>query len=366
MDKESESFQNDILAWLLQQPVPPSFSPESSSHSAPYVADGTEYSVEGEVENLEMDVLNSLDSQLSGYPADRLERSTDFSPHSGTQRLQPGEIHTVQNRFYTLIKRRLQAEIQHHLPLFPWESEVSDYEADMPQRVTASSAPALPWLDHLRNLNFPVPMPEAVLTTLFGQCQTAVQSSLREGARLVQAVESLFPGQSQALNHLAGLILVSPARSGTLTAPANQEQSFSRQLGNNLPSNYEAATPIQQMVLSLLAAREIMGALSLTISPSQGLVERQWLTGQGLMTLEVTYHVASTDCAVDRLRIQGHLPSGGGLSFQTEAGQAAAYRSTAGYVSVELFAPQPNQAYSLEVQLQDQEPLAFVIHYAAE
>ncbi len=365
MDKESESFQNDILAWLLQQPVPPSFSPELGSHSTSYVADGTEYSVEGEVENLEMDVLNSLDSQLSGYPADRMGRSTDFSPHSGTQRLQPGEIPTVQNRFHTLIKRRLQAEIQHHLPLFPWESEVSDYEADS-QQTLAPSAPARPWLEHLRTLNFPVPMPEAVLTTLLGQCQTAVQSSLREGTRLVQAVESLFPGQSQALNHLAGLVLVSPARSGTLTAPANQGQSFSRQLENNLPNSYEAATPIQQMVLSLLAAREIMGALSLTVSPSQGLVERQWLTGQGLLTLEVTYHPANAECAVDRLRMQGHLPSGGGLSFQTEAGQAAAYRSNAGYVSVELFAPQPDQAYSLEIQLQDQEPLTFVIHCAAE
>ena len=41
-----------------------------------------------------------------------------------------GEIHAVQERFQALLKQRLLSEYENTPPLFPWESEVSEYPAD--------------------------------------------------------------------------------------------------------------------------------------------------------------------------------------------------------------------------------------------
>jgi hypothetical protein len=57
------------------------------------------------------------------------------------------------------------------------------------------------------------------------------------------------------------------------------------------------------------------------------------------------------------------LPSGGSLSLQGQESQAIAQRLATGNLSVELFEPQVNRAYALDVQLaeHDQTPLTFVI-----
>ena len=294
----------------------------------------------------------------SPEPSDHLKFNTRASERKNLLKL--GEIPAVQDRFHTLLKHRLQSEIQRNPPLFPWETEIHDYETEPAYGVVGSAVtvgantgqqrvPAQVWLQQLKALNLPIQLPERLLSQLLERCQEALQSSLLEGARLVKSVEDLFPDQSQALNHLAGMVMTSPARSGAAASPPP---------GTNYPSSYEAAVPAQQMILSLLAAREIMAALTLPISLSQPRLERQWLTDLGALSLQADYGLEATAA---KLRIQTALPSGGRMTLRGDHVQASAQRSTAGSLSVELFDFQPQQPYTLEVCLDDQEPLVFAI-----
>lgn len=54
----------------------------------------------------------------------------------------------MEDRLPLLIQKQLDAEIQQHPPLFPWETEVDEYEANEPE----SGNPKL--------INIPVPSPE--------------------------------------------------------------------------------------------------------------------------------------------------------------------------------------------------------------
>ena len=261
-----------------------------------------------------------------------------------------GEVPAVQDRYHALLKRRLESEIQRNPPLFPWETEVLDYETDSvgalnpvsgSPATTPQKFPAWLW-PQVRALNLPIPMPEAVLAQLFQQCQATVHVSLLEGAKLVRSVESLFPNQSSVLNQLAGLVVVSPARS-TATLPTTDP---------NFPVSYEAAVPAQQMLLSLMAAREMLGALTLVVSPSQPQIDRQWLTDRGTLTLQGRYDSG-------RLTIQAHFPSGGGLKLRNSEQQAIADRSDAGTLTVELSGIE--SSYALEVALPGAEPLVFAV-----
>jgi hypothetical protein len=40
---------------------------------------------------------------------------------------------TVEDRLPLLIQKRLEAEVQKHPPLFPWETEFDDYEPTEPE-----------------------------------------------------------------------------------------------------------------------------------------------------------------------------------------------------------------------------------------
>jgi hypothetical protein len=289
--------------------------------------------------------------------------SSHFKFDASSQRknlLKLGETPAVQDRFHTLLKHRLQSEIQQNLPLFPWETEVHDYETEntagfvdsavmaAPPAVVNQSFPAQVWLHQLKTLNLPVSLPDRLLGQLLERCQDVVQSSLLEGAKLVKSVEDLFPGQSQSLNQLAGMVMTSPARSGAIQPPT----------GANYPANYESAVPAQQMVLSLLAAREIIAALTLTVSLKQPTLERQWLTELGAFSLQVDYGL---DATAAKLRIQGTLPCNGTLTLRGEHLKASAQRATAGVLSVELFDLAPHQSSVLEVCLAGQKPLVFAI-----
>lgn len=333
-----------FLAWLLQDPRQTGAAPSGETSS--YRTGPDEFGIT-DLQSHDLDVLNVGDGGIS---ASAYELS-DF-PFSESSLLETGDIPAVQDRFYTLLKRRLRAEIERKPPLFPWETDVYDYNSETPDWATSELVPGKFWTTQLQSLNLPVPMPEALLVNLFDQCQAVVQLSLREGAKLVQAVESLFPGQSTALNQLAGYVLASPARSGASPiAPSRLSADF--------PSRYEAATPAQQMALSLIAAREILESLTLKLSPTQPQVERQWQTEAGLLRLVTEYQSQP----VHRLRVQGELPCGGSIQFQHQDAQATAQRSTPGYVSVELFNPEPNRVYPLEVRLNgnDQPSVVFAI-----
>jgi len=274
--------------------------------------------------------------------------------------LRLGEQLTVQDRFHTLLKRRLQTEIQMHPPLFPWETEISDYESDYePENLTFPAGLRIPvplWATQLQNFNLPAPLPEQVLARLLERCQDVVQTSLQEGAKLVRAVESLFPDQTIALNHLAGRMLMSA--SATRSGDRN---SLTRNLASRLP-DYDAALPPQQMVLAMLAAQEIFAALTLTVSPNQPSLQRQWLTSAGALNLKV--EAQSTGEQISMLRISGDFPCGGSLTVQAGDVQNTAIRSKAGCLSVEVIEVTPGQTYPLTVQFPDldQKGLTFAVH----
>lgn len=181
-------------------------------------------------------------------------------------------------------------------------------------------------------------------------------SSLREGAKLVRAVDSLFPDQSQELNEMAGLVLRG--------AGAMRGDSAQSVLDIEDFPNYEAATAGQQMVLSLMAAREIIDSLTLNCPLNQPPVSREWLTGLGSLTLEAQYiSNGDREQPIPSLRVECQFPGAGSLELKGGDAAATAQRPNSGHLSVELFDPQPHKTYALEVRFQnfDARPLMFAI-----
>ncbi len=246
--------------------------------------------------------------------------------------LELGEIPAVQDRFQTIIKRRLRAEIERNPPLFPWETTLLDYE-DQP----AASA----WAAQLQVLKLPVAMPEPLMLQIFAECRKLADSSLKQGVKLVRAVETLFPTDLTNLNYWASQVLMEPARSSATLSAAE------------LPTSYEQANPTQQMVLSLLAAQQVLNAMTLELSADCPQIERRWLTASGELVIEATYQAS-------RLRIQTQMPTAGRLMLKGEANRAEAVCAEAEILTVEL-GWLPGQSYSLKIALDDSDSLAFVI-----
>jgi hypothetical protein len=332
MNKDAEAVKN-ILVWLSQEP---------SQIAAPSgKRDRQKIEWESGAVGLQP-ALDPLDSEPVAIRLTYLKESGYF-PVEEFSFFEPGEIPAVQDRFHSLLKRRIQTEIELKPPIFPWETEGYEYDAELvttPERVPALTVPA--WTAQLQSLNLPVPMPEKVLAHLFSQCQAVMQSSLQEGAKLVRAVESLFPGQDAALNQLAGFVLASPVRSGAIAPPLKSAPGAS-----SFPLNYDVATAPQQMALSLIAAREIIESLTLKVS-SQQPVQRQWQMAAGMLNLTAEY-----DGATGRLRVQGQLPAAGQVDLKGQGAEARATRSDAGSFSLELYDLEPNRACLLDVQLSD-------------
>jgi hypothetical protein len=323
MNKDAEAVKN-ILVWLSREP---------SQFAAPSgKRDRQKIEWEGLGAVGLQPALDPLDSEPVAIRLTYLKESGYF-PVEEFSFFEPGEIPAVQDRFHSLLKRRIQTETELKPPVFPWETEGYEYDAELvstPDRVPAGVPAGVPaWAAQLQSLNLPVPMPEKVLAHLFSQCQAVMQSSLQEGAKLVRAVESLFPGQDAALNQLAGFVLASPVRSGAIAPPMKNAPGAS-----SFPINYDVATAPQQMALSLIAAREIIESLTLKVSPQQS-VQRQWQMAAGMLNL-----VAEYDAATD-LKGQG--------------AEARATRSDAGSFSLELYDLEPNRSCLLDVQMSDRE-----------
>jgi hypothetical protein len=264
----------------------------------------------------------------------------DTPPHT------PGEFSAVQDRFYSLLKRRLRTEIEQKPPLFPWENELLDYAAE-PASVRF-------WTPQLQRLKLPVVLPDAVLEQLLEQAQAVLQTSLQEGVKLVRAVESLFPNQDHALNQLATMVMAAPARSSERSALiATEDAPF--------PANYDVATEAQRMALSLIAAQEILNTLALPIRVGEPTVTREWQTDAGPITLQAEAPDASM------VRVRGQLPCGGSLELRGVDAEAIAQRSDAGKLGVELFGLVPNRSYPLDIHLAvpNQPSLSFQISLLA-
>jgi hypothetical protein len=322
MNSDSESLQHQLLALALASDVEASLHPSAECE---------------EIDGVENPLFETTTST-----------SGDFESEGIPQTFQLGEIPTVQERFQAVIKRRLQVQIQSHPPLFPWESQLRDYP-DYVDSPSIALVPAYGWMAQQSKLNIPVSLPEKVFQQLLEKCQAMLISSLPLGAKLVQIVDSLFPNDAQALNDLAGMVLRSPYRSvDALKKMPIQESDYS-DLGER-----------QQMALSLLAAKQLLENLTLPISGSNPVVERQWLTSVGAINLKVEYQ---SHGRVTKLCVMGDLPTAGILTLQGNGTQAKAMSSTSGCLSVELYGQPLNQTYTLEVEFPEleQQSLLFVI-----
>ncbi|AFY54151.1 hypothetical protein Riv7116_1593 [Rivularia sp. PCC 7116] len=319
MNSDTESLQNQLLAWLLA---------EDASTEEDFLVESEE--INGAKTNSANTASTSgaSESELMPYP------------------FQLGEIPAVQKRFQAVLKRRLQNQIQDNPPLFPWESQLVDYP-DYVDSPSIAWVPAWGWAAQQSKLSLPIPMPEKVFQQLLAKCQELLTFPVPLGAKLVGAVESLFPNEPQTLNDLAGMVLRSPYRSAdTLEKSTTLEGSFSD------------LQPRQQMALSLLAAKQLLENLTVTIDAAQNVVEKQWLTDVGNVTLRIKYYQAA-----GKLLVEAQLPQQGTLKLGKDDLQVCAESSVSGSVNLELNSVHQGATYTLAVELQemDTQPLTFAI-----
>ncbi|NEP09950.1 MAG: hypothetical protein F6K14_06955 [Symploca sp. SIO2C1] len=377
MDNNSDALYNRLIAWLNQESIPPA-SPQVDLPSEGRISAGETTAAE-----FEQDQLDPIDSEELNIASFNNSQADQEEPWTGLANLTREEMEllggetrpynwetmpTVQDRFEALLKRRIQFEIERRPPLFPWETEISDYESDsvrssysegkvlraFPETVAGDFVPPIRlWMPQLSNLTLPISIPENVLGQLLNACSEAMSSQRQLGAKLVNAVENLFPNQLPMLNQMAGMVLISssPARGGSTSLEPLQ----------SLPSSYEDAAAEQKMLLALLAAKEIISTLTVSVSSTQTPVERQWETAAGVVRVKAEYQMAE---GVPLLHVISYLPKGGSLALQTPELSATAQRAYPGYLSVELFDLQPNQTYPLEIRFHDsqQTPLVFSIY----
>ena len=264
-----------------------------------------------------------------------------------------GEIHAVQERFQALLKQRLLSEYENNPPLFPWESEVSEYPAEVADCASANAVVPL-WNEHVGTLRVPGLLPADLVNSLFERCQKMVRSPLKQGIRLVNAVEDFFPDRVDILEPIANMVLVPAYRSGKDT----QDKVIQELAGE--PGGYEAAMPEQQVALSMLAAQEIMSALTFDVSADKPKETRRWVTAVGL--LELTVSLQRDIYSDGILSVNAVLPEGGQVRLHEGDVEKSAVRSSAGALDLTWGTPEADKSYTLEVSLQNEaRPLNFVI-----
>ena len=342
----SQSFPQDVWDWLFP-PTSDNFVEPSGEGTVDLVgSDGSEDS------DRNVNSVNQLNADTQNVMLTNLSQPNPSSTQShvgDTVSFEFGEMSAVQDRFHALLKRRLRDEIERNPPLFPWESDLCDYEPEVLDWEPAQLVPVSIWLKQIQE-RLPVPMSDQLLADLFSRCQEVVHGSLQQGTKLVQAVESLFPGQEQTLNYLARLVLTPSFRDGS-----------DKLRTDGFPTHYDVATPEQQMALSLIAVSEILESLTLHVSADSPNSTRQWTTSTGDIQVSVQYQDQGQQTS--RLRVESQVPCPGHLTLQGMAGETMTHRDDAGCMSVELFDVEPNQTYRLTVQLADgaKSPLVFSI-----
>ncbi len=263
-----------------------------------------------------------------------------------------GEIHAVQERFYFLIKQRLMSEYEKTPPLFPWESELHEYPADIADPISAtyavSDAASSLWNQHLSSLKVPGLLPQPVLNVLFKRCQEIALSPIKQGVQLVRAVEALFPAQGDLLEPIADIVLVPAYRSDDETQSAVLEQI------TQLADDYDSASPEQQIALSMMAAQEILGAMTLSLSAQKHEDSREWITAHGLLKLSASY---IADSAADELMIKAVLPEGGQVRLWDGNVEKRALCSQPGSLDLHWRDFSPEKIYLLEVSLHSEATL---------
>jgi hypothetical protein len=260
-----------------------------------------------------------------------------------------GELLVVQDHFQAVLKRRLQVEVSQKPPLFPWESVVKEYPVEL------SESNAFVWLSQMRSLKLPTELPEDILVGLLQRCQEVLLETLQPGMQLVKVVENLFPDQPQAMDQIAGLVLANATFRGTTTRDLEQ-------LKTAFPDGYDGANPQQQVTLTMLAAKDILEALTLSLSPIEPVLQRSWITTQGDIMLSLRYQPGNPD----EINISVQVPQAAQLHLPT-VGQTVT-QNRPGTLHLTLTAPAANVAYPLEVHFSqlDTVPLTFIVRWTMD
>lgn len=327
MNRDTYTFEERFLAWLLRAPEFEESHPNRQilNHEGQFDHDGWLDRV-GEVTSAPL----------------HMHQFEETSPRSsGPEPLKLGAKSVVQERYYALLKQRFQQEMEVRPPLFPWESELREYEDQV-----AIAA----WEPQLRQLRLPVVLPDDILVTLFERCQALAQTALKDGRRLVEAVESLFPEDAPSLNLLANTVRLGYSRDG--------EALSSRLFGSQAPTSYESAAHQQKMTLAMVAAYEVLNLLTLDLSEERTAAEQSWQTSKGELRVKAE--------RVDGLlRVKTVLPAAGDVSVQHGSGQAQSSRAEAGLVTLlvsEVSSEVSEESCRVQVRLADADaPLGFTI-----
>jgi len=263
----------------------------------------------------------------------------DMVPET-TQSFNFGDISPVQDRFHTLLKNRLRLEFENRPDvLFPWESAVHEYPVVLPS-VSGAVAGTRMWMDNLRQLRVASALPESVLARLLEGCQSMARSTQQQGVKLIRTVESLFPNDTDLLEPIAGIVLTPAYRS------ADDARLSAIQELESLASDYDSASTEQQIAISMLAAQEIMAALTLTVSVQSPQLSREWVTAQGLLKLEVKYDS-------DLLFVRVYCPGNSRVTLKGDETDLQATRTQPGRLELVKASPQLGNTYTLEVSLPD-------------
>ncbi len=235
----------------------------------------------------------------------------------------------IENRFQALLKQHFlaKAEAEENLPRFPWEgAELQDY----PDGVGAI---ANPWLTQLQNLRTQVP--DNIFEQILGECQDLVQGSLQVGRQMLDAVDALFPGEGDALNAFADRLM--PAL----------EAARDDGVREALPSiNYDGAQAQQQMVLALVTAHDLLRQLELRLTQEKPVVERQWLTSEGLLEVRGEWRPGA-----DALVVQVEMPCGGRADLQGDRTSTQSSCDAEGQLELLLPTLPGEQVHTLSIRL---------------
>ncbi|NJM98837.1 MAG: hypothetical protein HC800_18285 [Phormidesmis sp. RL_2_1] len=261
-----------------------------------------------------------------------------------------GEIHAVQERFEALLKQRLLSEYESKPPLFPWESEIGEYPAEVSDFESAVAVSPL-WRAYVSALKVSCLLPEALLNSLLDRCQAIACLPMKQGVQLVRAVEMLFPGHTDMLEPIADMVLVPAYRSDSATQDAVTQELI------NVAGDYDSALPAQQIALSMLAAREILAAMTLSIGGNTSCDSRRWITADGVIELVVSYEL-------DKLTLSAVLPTGGEMGLWDGAMERqSARRSQPGSLDIVWAHPKESKTYAVELSLTGEaRPLSLTIH----
>ncbi|MEM9770100.1 MAG: hypothetical protein AAF889_00615 [Cyanobacteria bacterium P01_D01_bin.73] len=246
----------------------------------------------------------------------------------------------IEDRFQALLKQHFLAKAEESLPRFPWEGAgIQDY----PEAVGAI---ANPWLAQLQNLRAQVP--ENIFEQILEECQDLAQGTLKVGRQMLDAVDTLFPGESEALNNYATNLL--PALAGVRDGGSQV----------NLPSiDYEQGRLDQQMALALTTAYDLLRQLELCLTQDAPAMSRQWLTSEGLLEVKAEWRTGA-----DALVVTVEMPCGGRADLQSDRTSTQSNCDAEGQLELLLPVMPGEQVHTLSVRLAtdaNPTPLTFTI-----